>query len=203
MNINKDQAIALLTQGLSTSVVAAAIGCDDSYISQLKADPDVQARIAQHQLELTEQDIAFDSKLERAESLALDKIERNMQFATLGQAMAAFRILNGAKKRRDALITPESGGTTINVNLTLPANSLPRYVTNAKSEIVEVEGKTMIGATAKSLDAILAARAGAHQLSLPQTTDLEKAAARLDTLAPPIAARPARRLPVGLSPDIL
>ncbi len=203
MNINKEQAIALLTQGLSTSVVAAAIGCDDSYISQLKADPDVQAKIAQHALQLTEQDIAFDSKLERAESLALDKIERNMQFATLGQAMAAFRILNGAKKRRDALITPESGGTTINVNLTLPANSLPRYVTNAKSEIVEVEGKTMIGATAKNLDAILAARAGAQQLSLPQTTDLEKAAARLDTLAPPVASRPARRLPAGLSPDIL
>ena len=201
VNINKDHAITLLAQGISTSQVAAAIGCDDSYISQLKADPEVQQKIAEMSATQTLADVNFDSTLERAESLALEKIEKNLPFATLGQAMAAFRVLNGARRRKDGVVNPGAGGTTINVNLTLPAAALPRYVTNAQSEIVEVEGKTMISATAKSIDQILAARAG-NSANLPTVTALEKAASRLGSLSP-LAPQRARKSPLILSPDIL
>ncbi len=201
MNINKDHAITLLAQGIATSQVAAAIGCDDSYISQLKADPEVQQKIAEMSASQTLADVTFDSTLERAESLALEKIEKNLPFATLGQAMAAFRALNGARRRKDGVVNPGSTGTTINVNLTLPAAALPRYVTNAQSEIVEVEGKTMISATPKTIDQILAARNGTNT-NLPAVTALEKAASRLGSLAPLAPARP-RRAPLELSPDIL
>lgn len=200
MNINKDHAITLLAQGISTSQVAAAIGCDDSYISQLKADPEVQQKIAEMSATQTLQDVTFDSTLERAEMLALEKIEKNLPFATLGQAMAAFRTLNGARRRKDGVITADSG-TTINVNLTLPANAMPRYVTNAQSEIVEVDGKTMISATPKTIDDILAARTGGAA-KLPGITALEKAASRLGSLAP-LPTQRARRSPLELSPDIL
>jgi hypothetical protein len=201
VNINKEHAITLLAQGISTSQVAAAIGCDDSYISQLKADPEVQQKIAEMSATQTLADVNFDSTLERAESLALEKIEKNLPFATLGQAMAAFRVLNGARRRKDGVANPGAGGTTINVNLTLPAAALPRYVTNAQSEIVEVEGKTMISATAKSIDQILAARAG-NSANLPAVTALEKAASRLGSLSP-LAPQRARKSPLILSPDIL
>jgi len=201
MNINKDHAITLLAQGIPTSQVAAAIGCDDSYISQLKADPDVQQRIAEMSATQTLQDVTFDNTLERAEMLALDKIEKNLPFATLGQAMAAFRVLNGARRRKDGILTAGDGGTTITVNLTLPASSLPRYVTNAQSEIVEVEGRTMLSASPKTIDQILAARLGGDS-KLPQVTALEKAASRLGSLAPLPPQRP-RRSPLALSPDVL
>jgi hypothetical protein len=201
VNINKDHAITLLAQGISTSQVAAAIGCDDSYISQLKADPEVQQKIAEMSATQTLADVNFDSTLERAESLALEKIEKNLPFATLGQAMAAFRVLNGARRRKDGAAIAANAGTTINVNLTLPAAALPRYVTNAQSEIVEVEGKTMISATAKSIDQILAARAG-NSANLPAVTALEKAASRLGSLSP-LAPQRARKSPLILSPDIL
>lgn len=201
MNINKDHAITLLAQGISTSQVAAAIGCDDSYISQLKADPEVQQKIAEMSATQTLADVTFDTTLERAESLALEKIEKNLPFATLGQAMAAFRVLNGARRRKDGAAIAANAGTTINVNLTLPAAALPRYVTNAQSEIVEVEGKTMISATAKSIDQILAARAG-NSANLPAVTALEKAASRLGSLSP-LAPQRARKSPLILSPDIL
>jgi hypothetical protein len=201
VNINKDHAITLLAQGISTSQVAAAIGCDDSYISQLKADPEVQQKIAEMSATQTLADVTFDTTLERAESLALEKIEKNLPFATLGQAMAAFRVLNGARRRKDGAAIAANAGTTINVNLTLPAAALPRYVTNAQSEIVEVEGKTMISATAKSIDQILAARAG-NSANLPAVTALEKAASRLGSLSP-LAPQRARKSPLILSPDIL
>jgi hypothetical protein len=193
----KEYAIDLLAKGISTSQVAAAVGCDDSYISQLRADPKVQAAIAAKQSEYTIADNRFDETLERAEMLALEKIEKNMQFATLGQALAAFRVLNGARKRSDPIATPDNL-TSVVVNLTLPATSIPQYVTNSKSEIVEVEGKTMISATPKTLDSILAARAADKNADLPKTTAIEKAANMLERLTVPARQAP-RRVPAGLS----
>lgn len=201
MNLNKEHAITLLAQGISTSQVAAAIGCDDSYISQLRADPEVQQQIAEMTATQTLADVTFDSTLERAESLALEKIEKNLPFATLGQAMAAFRVLNGARRRKDGVPAGGDQGITVNVNLTLPANAMPRYITNAQSEIVEVDGKTMVSATPKTIDQILAARSGGSA-NLPTVTALEKAASRLGALAP-LAPQRARRAPMELSPDIL
>jgi len=197
----KDTAIQLLAKGISTSQVAAAIGVDDSYISQLKSDPDVQALIAAAQTAATADDIKFDEMLDRAELLALQKIEKNMQFATLGQALAAFRALNTARRRQDGPVVTENN-TTVFVNLTLPAGSLPQYVKNANSEIIEVEGKTMLTTTPKSLDAILAQRAADKGGNLPQLTAVEKAANLLDSIKLPARQAP-RRVPAGLSVDSL
>lgn len=202
MNLNKEHAITLLAQGIPTSQVAAALGCDDSYISQLKADPEIQQQIAERGAVATIADVKFDDTLERAEMLALEKIEKNLPFATLGQAMAAFRTLNGARRRKDGVASGNDQSLTVNVNLTLPANAMPRYVLNAQSEIVEVEGQTMISATPKTIDQILAARNGGEAAKLPAVTALEKAATRLGSLAPMPAARP-RKSPLALSPDIL
>lgn len=201
MSLNKDYAITLLAQGVGTSQVAAAIGCDDSYVSQLKADPEVQRQIAERTAQTTIQDVKFDDTLERAEMLALEKIEKNLPFATLGQAMAAFRTLNGARRRKDGGITTENI-TAVTVNLTLPASSIPQYITNSRSEIVEVEGKTMISATPKTLDSILAAKAADKGVNLPQVTAIEKAANMLESIKLPTRQAP-RRTPATLSIESL
>lgn len=197
----KEHAINLLAQGIPTSQVAAAVGVSDSYISQLKADEEVQRQIAERQAAHSIADSNFDNTLARAEELALEKIEKNLPFANMGQALAAFRILNGARRRKDDLIQKDSA-VSVTVNLTLPANNIPRYITNSANEIVEVEGKTMLSATAKTLDQILAARAGETQMALPQTTATEKAAQILGSLAP-LPRRNAVKSPLPLSPDIL
>lgn len=205
-NATKDQAIALITQGLSTTQIALACGVSESYISQLRADPEVVDSLSAagpQQAELSAVDKAFDSKLELAESLALDRIERSLGFANMGQALAAFKVLNGARKRKDGAMPGTASGVTVNVTLTLPQTASARYVTNSSNEIVEVEGKTMISATAKSLDAILAARLETNKpVTLPMVTSLERAAHRLDGLSVP-TSRPTRRIPSELSADIL
>ncbi len=200
----KDHAITLLAQGIPTSQVAAACGVSDSYISQLKADPEIQEQILAKQAAHSAADVKFDEMLEDAEAMALDKIKKNLPFASMGQALSAFRILNTARRRQDAVGQTDSP-VNVTVNLTLPASALPRYITNSANEIVEVEGKTMLSATAKTLDQILAARAGGST-DLPQTTSLEKAANILDRLSAPQSMLPmprARRSPVPLSPDVL
>jgi len=201
MNSTKEHIIALLSQGISTSQAAAACGVTDSYVSQLKADPELASVLAGSAVETATRDIAFDNTLERAELMALEKIEKNLPFANMGQAMAAFRVLNSARKRKDAFATPVDQSTSITVNLTLPAAAAARYVVNSANEIVEVEGKTMITATAKSLDSMLASRAGAA-LVQPTATTLNRAANILANIKPQ-ATKSVRRLPLALSADIL
>jgi len=195
----KEYAISLIAQGIPTSQVAAACGVDDSYISQLKADPEVQQKIAEARAGHAVADSQFDNTLERAEALALEKIEKNLPFANMGQALAAFRILNGARRRKDQFAQTEHN-VSVTVALTLPQAAIPRYITNTKNEIIEVEGQTMISATPKTLDEILRARATGSML--PKITELEKAANRLETWAKPVM-RTAKRLPPELSVDML
>lgn len=201
----KDQIIEFLSQNIPTSQIAAAVGCSDSYVSQLKSDPEVQTILAQKSVESAAKDAAFDSILDKAEYLALEKIEKNLPFANMGQALAAFKVLNSARRRKDAFSALDNAGTTINVNLTIPAHAIPKYTVNAQSEIVDVAGQTMLTVTPKSLDQILAARMTANNPSLPVTTAVERAATMLETLAmqqPKMRAAP-RRVPVSLSADVL
>ena len=197
----KEIAIAMLAQNLPTGVIAAACGVEDSYISQLRADPAVQEMLAASRPEaqsLPAEAVAFDNRLDHAESLALERIEKSIQFANLGQAMSAFRILNSARRRKEAL-GPQAPQVSIAVNLTLPAIAVPRYVTNSSNEIIEVEGQTMISATPKQLDTILSAKPLAA---------LQRAAARLETIeqhlqAPKAGPQTAARVKSVLSPDML
>jgi transcriptional regulator with XRE-family HTH domain len=206
MNSTKEHIIALLSQGIPAAQVAAAAGVSESYISQLRSDPELAALISTQETAKLEKNTAFDNTLERAELMALEKIEKNLPFANMGQAMAAFRILNSARKRSDAFATPADQSTNITVNLTLPASAAARYVVNTSNEIVEVEGQTMITATAKSLDTMLAQRASGA-LTQPKLTTLNRAAGILAQVSPfnnmQPTQRSARRLPLALSADIL
>lgn len=200
----KDQIIELLSAGVPTSQIAAAVGCTDSYVSQIRADPEVQAFLATKAVAVTAKDVAFDTALESAETMALQKLEKGLQFANFSQALAAFRVLNSARKRQDKFAQTDNAGTTINVNLTLPVNAMPRYTLSGKNEIIEVEGQTMVTATPKSLDQILQARAAG--LALPNSTAIERAATMLESMITPVQpqnSRAPRRVPVALSADIL
>ena len=137
----KDRAIELLCQGVSTTQVAEAIGVDPSYISQLKADPDTAAKIAEATAKHTIDDVHHDSKMDKIEALALERIERTIGYANFGQALAAFKILNGATRRQEKSTATPQQLTSVVVNLTLPAGALPNYILNNKNEIVEVEEK--------------------------------------------------------------
>lgn len=198
----KDQAIELLCKGISTTQVADAIGVDPSYISQLRADPEIAERISKSVAATTVADVEFDSRLEKAEALALEQIEKKLPFANMQQSLSAFKILNGAVKRKHGHQNPGAGAGVV-VNIHLPATAVPRYTLNAQNEIVDVEGKPMVAASAKSLDEILAARASGNTKGLPNLTDMEKAAATLESLPRPVMKAPVRRLPKELSPDVL
>lgn len=201
----KDKIIEFLCHGVPTLQIAEAVGCDPSYVSQIKALPEVAERIAASVTAATVEDIQHDDRMDRVEQLALERIERTIQFANFGQALAAFKVLNTAERRNRPSASSQPNITNnLTVNLTLPSVALPNYVKNSKNEIIEVEGKTMLTATPRSLDAVLAARAAENTPKhLPQITDVEKAANILENLPIAKPRKQPRTLPAGLSADLL
>lgn len=194
----KDTIISYIAAGVPTSQIAAAVGCTDAYISQLKADPEIQELLASRASSRIAADSAFDTKLETAEELALARIEAGLQFANLGQAVGAFRILNNAKRRKD-IGTPTETTQTINVTLTLPANAIPRYTMNQRNEIIDVEGKTMVAATPKSLEAMLASKR-TLETSVTSPVETAKTHALLAGLTIPTRLP---RAPSKITPDMI
>lgn len=197
MSVDQSRVIKYLSQGIGTKQIADAIGCEESYISQLKAIPEIQEQVQKLQADYAVKDASFDEALDRAEEMALERIEKTLPFANTSQALAAFRILNTARRRKDGPVTPDVHVT--NVILQLPAAAAPRYILNDRSEIVEVEGKTMLAANPHQLPTLLEKKTG--KTLLPVVTDLDKAATRLAVLTP--AGRAPRKLPTVLTPDML
>lgn len=199
--IDKPTVVRYIAQGLSTSQIAGAVGCDESYISQLKADPEIQQQVQAQLAEATVKDVNFDDLLETAEEKALRRIDASIAFAPLPQALAAFRVLNSARRRKDGpAVAPST--TTVNVVLTLPENAIPRYVVNSSNEIVEVEGRTMATATPAALNNILQSNGvTSDKIAAAQSKALEQAAARLSSLS--IIQRRQPRTLSSLSVDMI
>jgi hypothetical protein len=203
----KDLALQLLSQGLQASVVAATVGVQESYISQLMADEDFRSELESRHVQQSEQDVKYDDKLDRVEDQYLDRIEGKLHIANLQQSMQAFKILNGAKRRKDrglANITPQTG---VVVQINLPVSIAPRYITNQQNEIVEVEGQTMVSVSPKKLDALVQERKPAEtpaQLELAQNLQAGKAERTTEVLQKvgPVSRRSRKNLDL-FSADML
>jgi transcriptional regulator with XRE-family HTH domain len=194
----KDSALSLLAQGIPANQVAETIGVSESYISQLMSEEDFAAQLQTVKVQAAQEDLDYDKRIDKAEEVFLERIESKSAFANLQQSLQAFKVLNTAKRRRDSRV--QTPGVQIGqiVNITVPISVLPQYKTNAQNEIVEVEGKTMVSASPKRLEEILAARGIADQLKAPQLpgiTKIERAAGVLQTLD----NKPERKLPKNLS----
>ena len=163
----RDLVLEMLSQGLPPSVVAGTIGVTESAISQLMSDEDFAAEVQAKRVAQSKEDQQYDQKLDRAEETFLDRIEQKSGMANLQQSMQAFKILNGAKRKKERSTGPATQNIGTIVNITLPVIVAPKYLLNQQSEIVEVEGKTMVSATPKSLDALVAAKKPAPTV-LPQ-----------------------------------
>lgn len=181
----KELVIGMLAQGIGTQQIAAAVGVDPSYVSQIAADPRALEQVEVLQGELTEKDRNFDDKLEEGESEYLDRIVDKAKFANLQQSLQAFKVLNGARRRKDGRMAGASQLPGVIVPVVLPVMMVPQYKMNSQAEIVEVEGKTMVSASPQKLEAIRAMRNNGNTgkaNQLPGITKVERAAGVLEKL---------------------
>lgn len=141
-------------RGFKQVEIARTVGVEESYVSQILSTPEYAALVEQFAVAQTEENERFDEKLDKTEATALEIVARKLNMATnLRDALNAATRLNAMKRRRDTAPATRAPQATV-VPLILPQIAVVNYVANAKSEIVEVEGRTMLSASPASLEAL-------------------------------------------------
>lgn len=155
----KQRALEMLALNMPQSAVAGRLGITEGAVSQLMADPAFLEALESKRVQISEKDQAFDDKLEKAEEDALDRIAARVQFGNLRDSLSAFKVLNSARRRKDSQQhTPTNQGTAVLINM--PVTLIPQFVINQKSEVVEVDGKTMLSASPAQMNKIMEERTG-------------------------------------------
>ena len=161
----REKIIEMLGSGIPATQVASAVGCDDSYISQLLSEPGVCEQVtalkAEHFSKYVEQDQLADD----AEAAALAKVSSLIPFITRpAEAVRVYSVLNAAK-RRTADSMNASAPIAQTVALELPESARVRFTITPDKQVIEIEGRSMTTMPAKSLAARLEQRNAARLLT--------------------------------------
>jgi hypothetical protein len=186
----RDKIIEMLGKGIPATQVASAVGCDDSYISQLMAEEGVEARVIELKAAHFSQYVEQDQKLDDAEAQALEKVAQLVPFITRpAEAVRVYGVLNAAKRR--TVDTANAAGVVAQtVHLELPEAARVRFTITSDKQVIEIEGRSMTTMPAKSLAAQLEQRNAARLLShqIPTRLPIEDAVVKLTTKKDPSLA---------------
>lgn len=147
MAISLDQIKQLLGQGLANEVVAGAVGCTPSYISQLLADEEFAGEVTKLKVENLARQNRTDDKLARIEEKLIDNLEQAVDTKAIYKpqdVLRAFQVIN-ASKRRGAANQHNNGSPQGGVvSLTIPVTVVQQFVTNSNKEVVAVAEQSLV-----------------------------------------------------------
>jgi C-terminal processing protease CtpA/Prc len=183
MLIMKDRIKELLGAGLLPSVVSSAVGCSESYVSQLLSQESFAAEVQELRLlALTaqkERDANYDTledKLLARLGDTIDTLVRPREIASILQTV------NNAKRRSHPAELGATAATTI-VNLSLPNIVAAKFTVNGANQVMEIEGRSIATMPAKAvLDMI--SPVGKLPNKETEQLDIERARERLAALKP-------------------
>lgn len=167
----------MLGNGIPATQVASAVGCDDSYISQLLSEEGVADKVIAAKAEHFSKYVELDGRVDDAESEALRRVESLIPFITKpSEAVRVYSVLNAAKRRTsDSANAAQAVMQTI--SLDIPEASRVRFTLTADRQVIEIEGRSMTTMPAKSLASQLEQRNATRLLSAlaPQMLPISEA----------------------------
>ena len=146
MALDKQQIKELLGQGLDHSVVANAVGCDPGYITHLMADEEFANAVAELKILNLHQHSKRDRNIDSIEDKLIQRLEEAVDTGQIYKPvdiLRSFAVVNAAKRRG----SPVEGAVTTKqtvINLQLPKIVVNNLSINAKGEVVEVGGQTLV-----------------------------------------------------------
>ena len=161
----KDKIIEMLGRGIPAIQVASAVGCEDSYISQLMSDEAIALRVSELKAVHFSHYVEQDARLDSAEEKALSRLTHLVDFITKpGEAARVYATLNAARRRTTDHVG-QGNAPAQTVILELPEASRVRFTMSSDRQVVEIEGRSLTTMPAKSLAAQLEQRTAARLLS--------------------------------------
>ena len=132
------RALELLGKGLSTSVVASALGVTDATVSQFLAVPEFAAEVQSLRFASLQESTELDDTYTSMESKLLTKLENSMAFISKPRdILSAITVMNSAKRRGQT--DPEQANADNKVaQLSIPAVISQKFTVNVFNQVTEV-----------------------------------------------------------------
>lgn len=152
----RDKIRELLGRGLSNVIVANAVGCSESYISQLMAEPAFAEEVSQLKLQFVTKDTERHDKVDKIRDQLLDRLEKSAAFAykpgEVLTAAKALQTLAGTISGNERAAGQQVQSQVVQV--VMPAVIAANFTRNSHNEIIEVEGRSLATLTPAALKAI-------------------------------------------------
>jgi len=150
-----ERILQLLGRGLSGSIVASAVGCDPSYISQLMEDTEFRRKVQELRATGAEEAIARDGRWDSLEQKALEKMEAVIPLVTRpADIIRIAQIANAAKRTAKELANGSDTSAPI-VQLIMPQSAVIHFQMNTAAQVVEVDGRSMAPLPTKHLQEVM------------------------------------------------
>lgn len=174
----REKLLGFLAGGVSQTAAALACGVSDGYVSQILAEPEFMAALAERSVAKLETALQHDDSIEGAEADALKILKQKLPFVRSAvEAARIFKVLNEANKRAAPATNqrPESLGAQ-QVTLVLPKAAAVHIQMNSSKQVIEIAGRSMATLPSNALPALNATRAQSIE-------DAREKAKTADTLA--------------------
>jgi hypothetical protein len=142
--IDKKRIIQLLGTGLQARAVANAVGCEESYISQLLSDEVISGEVVALRAAALTANTERDGKIDTIEDALLSRLHDAIETGQIykpGDILRAFAVTNAAKRRG----VPANEAVTLQqtvVQLQIPERVARQFTINQSGEVVDVETGT-------------------------------------------------------------
>lgn len=163
MAVDKQQVKELLGAGLAVGVVASAVGCTDSYITQLLAQEEFAAEVSQLRILSLAGDKKRDASIDNIEDRLLAKLSTSLDegaFYKPHELLRAFAVINNAKRRASLGNSGDLSQHNTVININIPAPVARKFTINQQGEVLQVDNQTLVTMPTGQLLKNLAARTG-------------------------------------------
>lgn len=160
----KDRILKLLSQGLPATVVASAVGCDNSYISQLLADPVFEQELKELKYAMLTEATNRDNKINNLEDKMLERITHDVEhnpvaFRNTMERVRALSLVNALKRRGVGADVNNVGQSVTNiVTLVLPTQIVNKYTNYEKdinNQVVKTGDQNLVTMQAGQLKSLM------------------------------------------------
>ncbi len=153
--IQQDRVIQLLGSGLSAEVVATAVGCEPSYISQLLADDEFAKKVSELRIQNLQAATKRDNKWDEIEDKLLDKLKDSVEYIMKPrEILAALATVNSAKRRGATAQESLTINNTV-VNLTLPQKAVHNFVVNQTNQVIGINDQSLLTMPSMNVKSLL------------------------------------------------
>lgn len=161
MDSLQSRILDFLGQGLSSSVVASAVGCTQGYISQLLAEEEFREQVTARRTALLQQATSLDREYEVLESKLQEKLRKAIPFMMKPEVILnAIKIVNGAKRRGSVeLGSGDTAGAQV-IEVRMPATILSQFASvqniqhNVLNQIIQVGEQSLVTAQPKDIKSL-------------------------------------------------